>query len=426
MKKITYTLICLIFSISMLYSQTWEQLPYYYQQATVASWRIHSSIDNKLIAGMGMFEGKISYSADGGTTWQEVFSAKSMKIAEFGPDYTIYLATEKHLTGSVYNSDTLFKSSNGINWTAIGKQAGTGAGLTPQCYVIAPNNTLLFPYQFETSSPYNNLCKSTDNGSTWSVLAGTMGNTSLGSFYGTSIDCSNNADTIVIGTYNSGVRYSHNGGLTFSTATGGNWGATTVGQMVHASNGDFYGAGLGLIYKSTDGGVSFTNLSPNPCMTMNISELLYAPNGKFYFYGVYGIFESTDCIAWTKISDNLPDNNAIRDIDVSNNYLYAVTDTNLYRLNIQNGSGISEISDELSVSIYPNPCKESTTLLLNNDRLTDASLTIYSVLGEKVREIQNIYGNKIIINRDNLNSGMYFYKLEQSGINLKTGNFLIE
>lgn len=75
-------------------------------------------------------------------------------------------------------------------------------------------------------------------------------------------------------------------------------------------------------------------------------------------------------------------------------------------------SGISEISKQNEISIYPNPFTTETTFETNQN-LKDATLTIYNVFGQQVKEMNNIYGQKVNLQRDNLNEGMYFIRITQ-------------
>ena len=68
---------------------------------------------------------------------------------------------------------------------------------------------------------------------------------------------------------------------------------------------------------------------------------------------------------------------------------------------------------------YPNPFNPATTIefsLLNNSKVV---LTVYNVLGQKVKELlnaelkQGVY--HIDLNAEHLSSGLYFYELKSEG-----------
>ncbi len=77
-------------------------------------------------------------------------------------------------------------------------------------------------------------------------------------------------------------------------------------------------------------------------------------------------------------------------------------------------TSIEEVENALGTKIgfYPNPFFESTTLLLPANLQGKILLTLYSLTGEKMIELQNelnnISGNAVTINGSQLSSGVYF------------------
>ncbi|GIV29810.1 MAG: hypothetical protein KatS3mg028_1342 [Bacteroidia bacterium] len=66
----------------------------------------------------------------------------------------------------------------------------------------------------------------------------------------------------------------------------------------------------------------------------------------------------------------------------------------------------------INITVYPNPFSTQTTLQTNKN-LKDATLTVYNVYGQQVKQIKNISGQTITLFRDNLPSGLYFVRLTQ-------------
>ena len=60
--------------------------------------------------------------------------------------------------------------------------------------------------------------------------------------------------------------------------------------------------------------------------------------------------------------------------------------------------------------IFPNPFSSQTTIQLN-DNIIKATLTVYNIVGQKVETIDNITGQTIILDRQNLRNGVYFIRL---------------
>lgn len=284
-------------------------------------------------------------------------------------------------------------------------------------YAISANNTLCFPYQmnYSVGEPYLSL--STDNGANWTNPGYSGGMVSIA--------CSPTADTIVIGTSGNDVRYSHDGGATFSSSTGGNWGASVVGGMAWLPNGDIYAASAGQVYKSTDGGMTFTNLVPNPWIPMVMNEFIYAPNGMFYFWGPSGIYQSPDCITWTNITGNLPDAVQLIDVDLSSGYIYAVTDTNLYVSALSTGiEPLSDANAAMNINLFPNPANGSFTVQAGE---AISCVTITDVCG-KIVSVVMLTGNltEARIGCGPAEAGMYLVTVESESGRKATQRLYVE
>ena len=91
-------------------------------------------------------------------------------------------------------------------------------------------------------------------------------------------------------------------------------------------------------------------------------------------------------------------------------------------------SGTEEISlNKNEVIIYPNPFNNTTTLIIKgNTSKTDYTLSIYNLLGQEVRSIYTGSNKEIIINREDLSSGMYFYRLIDNTGQSVSGKLFIE
>jgi hypothetical protein len=95
-----------------------------------------------------------------------------------------------------------------------------------------------------------------------------------------------------------------------------------------------------------------------------------------------------------------------------------------------NGSvnlGVNELNTESgNVMLYPNPFNNNATLSISPQiKLNNAIVEIYNVLGQTVRTIQNISENNINIEKGNLQSGIYFYRLLNNSEPLSTGKFIL-
>lgn len=77
--------------------------------------------------------------------------------------------------------------------------------------------------------------------------------------------------------------------------------------------------------------------------------------------------------------------------------------------------GILNSENTFSTEILPNPFSFQTTIH-TSELLIDATLTIYNSSGLQVRQMMNISGKTITLNRDNLPSGFYILLIEDRDI----------
>lgn len=83
---------------------------------------------------------------------------------------------------------------------------------------------------------------------------------------------------------------------------------------------------------------------------------------------------------------------------------------------------ISIIADPVSVkennsqknktTYFPNPFS-TQTIIQTDIILKDAILTVYDAQGQQVKQLVNITGQKVVFDRANLSSGLYFFKLTE-------------
>ena len=76
------------------------------------------------------------------------------------------------------------------------------------------------------------------------------------------------------------------------------------------------------------------------------------------------------------------------------------------------------------VTIAPNPFSTETTLK-SNTSFANALVIIYNIFGQEVKRITNISGSDLTLHRDNLDAGMYFIRMEESGKTIMTNKLII-
>ncbi len=84
----------------------------------------------------------------------------------------------------------------------------------------------------------------------------------------------------------------------------------------------------------------------------------------------------------------------------------------------------SIVSNERIVSVFPNPFSSLTTLKTTGV-FNDAALDVYNLYGQIVKQIKNISGQTITVQRDNLTAGIYFLRLTQNNKVITTHKLVI-
>jgi hypothetical protein len=84
------------------------------------------------------------------------------------------------------------------------------------------------------------------------------------------------------------------------------------------------------------------------------------------------------------------------------------------------------ISISTDILIYPNPVRSHSVLYLKNTQGVIFSFTLFDIYGRPVRTIQNINEPQIVIERQNLNSGIYFFQITTGKNKSYSGNLIFE
>jgi hypothetical protein len=75
--------------------------------------------------------------------------------------------------------------------------------------------------------------------------------------------------------------------------------------------------------------------------------------------------------------------------------------------------------------IYPNPTNDNSIIKFNNLDKGDYSLQLYNAQGKSVKYLNNISSQEIILKKENLNSGMYFFQIKSNNEIIHTGKWVI-
>lgn len=122
------------------------------------------------------------------------------------------------------------------------------------------------------------------------------------------------------------------------------------------------------------------------------------------------------------------------DITGSNNYYFSHIDTSIYiramvtHVNTCPNRSILDSSTPSSgknnLTVYPNPFQQNATLQFDYE-LNNATVSVYTVQGEKVLSYDNVSGNNLNISRGNLPNGVYVVQLMKEDQSSSTGKIII-
>jgi len=86
--------------------------------------------------------------------------------------------------------------------------------------------------------------------------------------------------------------------------------------------------------------------------------------------------------------------------------------------------GIPEFSNNIHISIFPNPFSTTSQITLSKT-YHNILLSVYDIQGKLVSQNQYKYSDKITLNRNGLNNGMYFLKLILDDKEIATGKVVV-
>jgi hypothetical protein len=89
-------------------------------------------------------------------------------------------------------------------------------------------------------------------------------------------------------------------------------------------------------------------------------------------------------------------------------------------------ASVQVIAGNSAMQLSPNPFSEYTTLTFDNETHNPYTLVIYDLNGRPVRKMDNITSGEIRIEKGNLESGFYYFKLYGANDKVGTGRFVIK
>lgn len=101
-------------------------------------------------------------------------------------------------------------------------------------------------------------------------------------------------------------------------------------------------------------------------------------------------------------------------------------DSTLFAVGLTAGLNDYDLSDQ-SVLIYPNPFTDHARLIINPKiSLIDTEIKLIDVFGRVVKTYKNLEKNEIILLRENLYQGIYFYYVTRKESIVAVGKVIVE
>ena len=84
-----------------------------------------------------------------------------------------------------------------------------------------------------------------------------------------------------------------------------------------------------------------------------------------------------------------------------------------------------QTKSNFNVKIAPNPMYEQAIITVDNKFNQNFNITIFNALGKRIKTISSNGDNQIVVERNGLSSGVYFYQIQSQGVILDNGKLLI-
>jgi hypothetical protein len=350
-------------------------------------------------------------STDGGNSW--------LSVVPMGMRSFRAVVAVSRLSGSMFvhgcsypwmRTDTLYRSTdNGASWTAtLSRDFGEST------IAVDPNGIIFAGYSYGYSRGHTeSAVRSLDDGMSWTNV-GPPGSGDSYAFRGGSI--------ITAGwLWGEGwnVNVSSDSGSTWEFICGAPGHKISVGpDGTIVCVGWSYGGSFVGLCRSTDQGTTWTqigHIDAKDILSLPSGGTLAATNGGgLFLFSADGDSLGTRNEGLTNLNAHALEMDAI-------GYVYAGTDSGVFRIPVSRLTDVKDRSDEVPAAYvlcqnYPNPFNPSTTIRYALPQTSFVTLTVYNTLGQQVAELVNEQQqagyHDVVFRGDGLASGVYFYRIQ--------------
>ncbi|MFN0187992.1 MAG: T9SS type A sorting domain-containing protein [Bacteroidia bacterium] len=344
--------------------------------------------------------GELLKTVDGGITWNSVLNNHKMFCFDF---------LNKD-TGAVVSNDTIFITYNGgINWNP---QLSSNFN-NPHLFHM---NSLTEWFIIVTQgSGYT-----TDGGANW-VNGSTWGTIPIRP---TDFQFINDTTVIGVGWYTTKSFISNDRGLHFADLSYFKpLGSGTIYSVCFPSPIIGFATGNNRILKSTDGGINYSKIDST--LGFDINCLRYIDSNNLYGVGYYGGIAKTSDGGSSWTTDVSPTTNKLNKIIFINPHTsIAIGDSGTIIMNTNIVTEIENlISNENSVTVYPNPFTYATTIEFTEVQM-NTTLKITDLLGKVIKSL-TFTGKQLTIEKEEMKAGIYFVQTTDNKKNVYIKKIII-
>jgi hypothetical protein len=271
--------------------------------------------------------GRVFLTADDGANWTQISSADS------DIDILSIVLLDSTILAGTWDGFYL-STDGGATWTAI---TPTGIPADTPIWSIAMIDTTLF------AGTTGDLYKSSDNGNTWTEADSGIPED------GRITSVVSNGDAILAGSASNGVFKTTDGGTSWTTINSGLT-DTHITQIV-AIGPELFAVTLNGVFLSDNGGTSWAAASSG---LENVNCLVVVDNELFAGTDDDGVYLSLDSGGtWTSVTSGMPTNTRVWSLAPSGSYLFAGTDSGVWRIPISTVSFTISASASAGGTISP-------------------------------------------------------------------------
>jgi len=230
---------------------------------------------------------------------------------------------------------------------------------------------------------------------------------------------------------NGSIMKTIDGGQTWNTLL------TVNDPLLFVSNLDklnFINASIGFtkmndkLYRTLNGGIVWDTISINGASYINDFQFMSADTGHVLINGTDLLLTVDGGLNWTleySTTWNLYGNYSFNTFDFAGKAGFAGGTNGIIKKYTFTGiAGLKEEKLNISSSIYPNPFTTSATIRLSSE-IRNGIFSIQDVSGRKIKDL-SFSGKEIVIEREELNSGIYFYRISSNENVNATGKLIIQ